>query len=112
MKVLVTGGAGYIGSHAVRELLDAGHEVSVLDDLSRGHRACVPASVELFEGDLADPGNLSRSVGSAHRVVRVAHGALLNRMDNLNRALACTWLTRDSVIWRTSATSFMVRSRS
>ena len=43
MKVLVTGGAGYIGSHAVRELRDAGHDVTVLDDLSYGHRQAVPA---------------------------------------------------------------------
>ncbi len=42
MKVLVTGGAGYIGSHAVREFRDAGHTVVVLDDLSAGHRAAVP----------------------------------------------------------------------
>ena len=54
MKVLVTGGAGYIGSHAVRELLDAGHAVTVLDDLSRGHRAAVPEGVPLVEGDLGD----------------------------------------------------------
>ena len=45
MKVLVTGGAGYIGSHAVRELREAGHEVGVLDDLSRGHRKAVPPDV-------------------------------------------------------------------
>ena len=42
MKVLVTGGAGYIGSVVTAQLLDAGHEVTVLDDLSTGHRDAVP----------------------------------------------------------------------
>jgi UDP-glucose 4-epimerase len=51
VKVLLTGGAGYIGSHAVREFLAAGHEVSVLDDLSKGHREAVPEGVPLHVGD-------------------------------------------------------------
>lgn len=53
MKILVTGGAGYVGSHAVRKLLAAGHSVLVLDNLSRGHRQAVPTDL-LVEGDLAD----------------------------------------------------------
>ena len=56
MKTLVTGGAGYIGSHAVRELLEAGHQVAVLDDLSQGHRAAVPKGVRLIQADLAEAG--------------------------------------------------------
>ena len=46
-RVLVTGGAGYIGSHAVRALVDAGHTVAVLDDLSAGHAAAVPTAVPI-----------------------------------------------------------------
>lgn len=53
MNVLVVGGAGYIGSHAVRLLLDAGHQVWVYDNLSRGHREAVPAGM-LVEGELSD----------------------------------------------------------
>jgi UDP-glucose 4-epimerase len=53
MRILVTGGAGYIGSHAVRCFLEHGYEVVVLDSLSHGHAAAVPASV-LVHGDLAD----------------------------------------------------------
>lgn len=53
MNVLVTGGAGYIGSHVVRRLVDAGHRVRVYDNLSEGHAAAVPEGV-LFKGDLAD----------------------------------------------------------
>jgi UDP-glucose 4-epimerase len=54
MKLLVTGGAGYIGSIVAQQLLDAGHEVTILDDLSRGHREAVPEQAELAEVDLLD----------------------------------------------------------
>jgi UDP-glucose 4-epimerase len=54
MRVLVTGGAGYIGSVVADELLQAGHQVVVFDNLSHGHRQAVPKSAELVVGDLAD----------------------------------------------------------
>lgn len=53
-KILITGGAGYIGSHIVRLLVEAGEEVLVIDDLSTGHREAVEG-VPLFEGDFGDP---------------------------------------------------------
>ena len=52
---LVTGGAGFIGSHLVHALLDEGHAVRVLDDLSSGHRKNLPQQVELIEADVTDP---------------------------------------------------------
>jgi UDP-glucose 4-epimerase len=55
-RYLVTGGAGFVGSHVVLALLDLGHEVVVFDDLSQGHRAAVPYAAHLVEGDLADVG--------------------------------------------------------
>lgn len=54
MKVLVTGGAGYIGSIATAELVAAGHDVVVFDNLHQGHAAAVPAAAEFVPGDLAD----------------------------------------------------------
>jgi UDP-glucose 4-epimerase len=54
MKLLVTGGAGYIGSIVTKQLLQAGHQVTVLDNLERGHRAAVPAGAELVVADLLD----------------------------------------------------------
>ena len=54
MNVLVVGGAGYIGSHCVRQLQAAGHRPVVLDNLVHGHRAAVPAGVNLHEGNLGD----------------------------------------------------------
>ncbi|HJG81339.1 MAG TPA: UDP-glucose 4-epimerase GalE [Brevibacterium senegalense] len=54
MKVLVTGGAGYIGSVVTAQLLDAGHEVTVLDDLSTGHRDAVPGGARFVEGRIHD----------------------------------------------------------
>lgn len=55
MKILVTGGAGYIGSHTVRALCKAGHTPIVVDNLSRGHVESLPAGVEFIEMDIADP---------------------------------------------------------
>lgn len=54
MAVLVTGGAGYIGSHMVWELLDHGEEVVVLDNLTTGFRSAIPDRVQFVEGDIAD----------------------------------------------------------
>ncbi|HJP67771.1 MAG TPA: UDP-glucose 4-epimerase GalE, partial [Sphingomicrobium sp.] len=54
LPVLVTGGAGYIGSHAVLALRDAGWPVTVIDDLSNGSRELVPDDVAFFEGNIAD----------------------------------------------------------
>lgn len=54
MKVLVTGGAGYIGSVVTAHLLEAGHEVVVLDNLSQGHRDAIAENVRFIEADIAD----------------------------------------------------------
>jgi UDP-glucose 4-epimerase len=63
MRVLVTGGAAYIGSIVADELLRAGHSVVVFDNLVQGHRAAVPAGAEFVEGDLLD----SDAVGALFR---------------------------------------------
>jgi UDP-glucose 4-epimerase len=64
MKVLVTGGAGYIGSVTVRVLLDGGHEVVVFDNLLRGHRAAVDPRAHLLEGDLRNREDIRRALQS------------------------------------------------
>ena len=64
MNVLVTGGAGYIGSVVADELLTAGHRVVVLDDLSRGQRAAVPRDAALVVGNLADRRTLDTTLQS------------------------------------------------
>jgi UDP-glucose 4-epimerase len=74
MRVLVTGGAGYIGSVVAWQLLDAGHEVTVLDNLSRGHRAAVPSRAGFIVGDLSDPRQVSE-LFHAHRFEAVMHFA-------------------------------------
>ena len=54
MRILVLGGAGYIGSHTVYELIDAGHEVIVIDNLLTGFRAAVHPQAKFYEGDIRD----------------------------------------------------------
>jgi UDP-glucose 4-epimerase len=55
MRILITGGAGFIGSHAAERLLEDGHRVAVLDNLRGGHRTHVPAGAEFLRMDLRDP---------------------------------------------------------
>ena len=73
MAILVTGGAGYIGSHAVKALQRAGREVVVYDDLSAGHRAAV-GDVTLVQGDVRDLDGVRRVI-QGHSVTAVMHFA-------------------------------------
>lgn len=74
MTVLVTGGAGYIGSHMVLALLDAGEKVVVLDDLSTGFRWAVAPQATFIEGDVSDEG-LVKAIVDEHGVDAVIHFA-------------------------------------
>jgi UDP-glucose 4-epimerase len=74
MKVLVTGGAGYIGSAVVHHLVEGGDEVVVFDDLSQGHRAAVHPDATLIEGRLEDKGLIGR-VLAEHRPEGILHFA-------------------------------------
>ena len=72
-KILVVGGAGYIGSHMVKDLLDAGYHVITLDDLSTGHRELLPGG-EFIEGGLGDTVLLDK-LFSTHKISAVMHFA-------------------------------------
>ena len=73
MKVAVTGGAGYIGSHAAAELLSLGHEVTVIDDLSAGHRAAVPeATIRFIRADIGDLPAMTRALAGQEAVIHFA----------------------------------------
>ena len=60
MKILVTGGAGYIGSHAVRKLLQKNHEVVVIDNLSNGHLESLPKNIKFIKADIGDSNALEK----------------------------------------------------
>jgi UDP-glucose 4-epimerase len=74
MKVLVTGGAGFIGSHVADALLAAGHEVLIVDDLSTGRRTNVPARATFVEGDIRDAALVAK-LFSEHKPEVVTHQA-------------------------------------
>lgn len=74
MNILVTGAAGYIGSHAVRALLAASHRVVALDNLSRGHRVAVPADATFAELDVRDTAKVTQLLGD-ERIECVMHFA-------------------------------------
>ncbi|MBX3747218.1 MAG: UDP-glucose 4-epimerase GalE [Verrucomicrobiae bacterium] len=79
MNALVTGGAGYIGSVCVEELLRAGHQVTVFDNFSEGHRSAVPSGARLIEGCLNDAAAVERAVreSGAEAVLHFAALALI-----------------------------------
>jgi UDP-glucose 4-epimerase len=83
MNILVVGGAGYIGSHAVRLLVDSGHTVWVYDNLSRGHREAVLPGM-LIEGDLADRAKVVSALRNKRidAVMHYAAYALVNESVN------------------------------
>lgn len=72
MRLLITGGAGFIGSNLADLALPAGHEVAVLDDLSTGYRDNVSADVEFVEGSILDEDRLSRAARGADTIVHLA----------------------------------------
>lgn len=84
MNILVTGGAGYIGSVAVRVLRDAGHTVSVLDNLSEGHRDSIPQDVAFFAGDV---GEFDTVIPADEAIDAVIHlGALISAGESMEKA--------------------------
>ncbi|MDF3293801.1 UDP-glucose 4-epimerase GalE [Streptomyces silvisoli] len=102
-KVLVTGGAGYIGSVVAAHLIEAGHRVTVLDDLSTGHRQAVPQAAEFIEGrvqdaaDILDPSyaavlhfaafsQVGESVAHPEKYWRNNVGGSLDLLDAMRRA--------------------------
>jgi UDP-glucose 4-epimerase len=84
MRVLVTGGAGYIGSFSTRALQDAGHRVVVYDNLQFGHSEAI--SVELVEGDLADTTLLNACLSSGHFDAVVHFAAYIEAGESMHDA--------------------------
>ena len=97
-KILVTGGAGYIGSHAVKALLDSGYEVAVFDNLSKGHVQAVDSRAKLIKGDLADVVLLQKVFGGLMRccILRDYRGAYPRR----NRRCFPNNLINGIICWR------------
>jgi len=75
-SILVTGGAGYIGSHMVRALLAGGYQVSVFDSLDRGNRDAIPEAVRFVQGDLTHPADVQKAFTDA-KIDAVMHFAAL-----------------------------------
>ena len=88
MKVLVVGGAGYIGSHTVRQLLAAGYEVAVLDNLSSGHAAALPNGVRLFQSDLLQPEQLTQALAETQADAVIHFAARIEVGESMCEPLA------------------------
>jgi len=85
VNVFVTGGAGYIGSVCVEELLNLGHTVTVFDNCSEGHRQAIDSRAQFIAGDLCDPGSVFSAVGATapQAIMHFAANALVGEsMEN------------------------------
>ena len=78
MRILVTGGAGFIGSNVADRFVELGHEVAVFDDLSSGFREFVPARAKFFQGDLADASAVDRVVAEFQPEIVDHHAAQID----------------------------------
>ncbi|MEO0603623.1 MAG: UDP-glucose 4-epimerase [Myxococcota bacterium] len=78
MRIVVTGGAGYIGSHATFALVEAGHDVVVVDNLARGHHSAVDRRAELVVVDLRDTPRLARLLDGAEAVWHFAASSIVS----------------------------------
>lgn len=72
MKILITGGAGFIGSHISKLLLDLGHQVVIIDNLSKGHQELVPAGAKLIKADIADENACAVALEGVESVIHMA----------------------------------------
>ena len=79
MRILVLGGAGYIGSHTVYELIDAGHEVIVIDNLLTGFKEAVHPQAKFYEGDIRDKAFLD-DVFSKEKIDGIIHFAACSQV--------------------------------
>src|SRR5689334_9533537 len=86
MRVFVTGGAGFLGSHVCTALLKSGHEVTVLDNLSTGHREALPDGVAFIEGDLENEEKLPGWLQGHDIVIHLA--ALVPVSPSVSRPVA------------------------
>lgn len=110
MRIVVTGGAGYVGSVTVEHLLGAGHEVVVIDDLSTGHRDAIADGACFVHGDLRDPASLAAAfAGGADAVVHFAARSLVAESmrdpfgywdHNLSTTLALLRAMREAAVSR------------
>src|SRR5882724_13145138 len=87
---LVTGGAGFMGSHLSDALLDQGHAVRVLDDLSSGRRENLPRQVDFIEGDVTDPWMVEQAFDGIDACFHLAAIASVTRSN-------CEWLRTHQV---------------
>ncbi len=87
MRILVVGGAGYVGSHCVRRLIADGHQVTVFDNLSAGHRAAVDPRATFVLGDLADRTALDRTLTGEQFDAAMHFAAFINVGDSVNEPL-------------------------
>jgi UDP-glucose 4-epimerase len=102
-RFLVTGGAGYVGSHTVLALHEQGHEVVVIDDLRQGHREAVPAGVELVVSDLADRRRLAE-VFAGWKFDGVLHFAALSLVgESMRQPMRYMAENLSNTLWLTEA---------